>query len=80
MITTKSNKIILVAGISGEYQGDTLLELNDINSKWKEIRLPLKSLRFGHIAFEGTNVQMKIFCGKEFTESTTTYRLQVPIS
>ena len=70
MITTKSNKAILVGGHTRKYGGNggiilnTLLELNNVSSTWKEIKVPLKKLRYGHIAFEGTKELMKVFCGK----------------
>ena len=65
MITTKNNNVALVGGYSYENGGtlNTLLELDDVMSKWKEIKLLLKNLRRDHIAFKGTSEQMKIFCG-----------------
>ena len=66
MITTKNNRVVLVGGLSDEKDGilNILLQLEKVTSKWKEIKLPLKKLRNGHIAFKGTSEQMKIFCGK----------------
>ena len=68
MITTKNNRVVLVGGLSDEKDGilNTLLQLEKVTSKWKEIKLPLEELRHGHIAFKGTSEQMKIFCGKYY--------------
>ena len=65
-ITTRNKKLLLVGGFSfGKDEIlNTLLELEGVTSNWKEIKLPLKKLRNGHIAFKGTSEQMKIFCGK----------------
>ena len=43
---------------------NTILELDGIDSDWKEIELPVKKLRFGHHAFAATQDNLKIFCGK----------------
>ena len=66
MITMNNNRLILVGGYTHEYYRilNTLLELEDVASKWKETRLPLKELRSGHIAFKGTRKKMNTFCGK----------------
>ena len=66
MITMKNNKLILVGGYSDEDYRilNTLFELEDVASKWKETRLPLKELRSGHIAFKGTRKKLNTFCGK----------------
>ena len=68
MIATKSNSVVLVGGDQDEFGNggylNTLLELEGVTSKWKEIQLPLEELRIGHIAFKGTTKQTKIFCGK----------------
>ena len=50
--------------VSGLKVLNVILELDSINSKWKEIKLPLKKLRTGHFAFEISNHnRLKLFCG-----------------
>lgn len=66
MITTKNNELLLVGGFSHQSKTvvNTLLVLDGISSKWREIKVPLKKLRMDHLAFIPTKEEINIFCGK----------------
>ena len=61
MVTTTDNKIILVGG-GGDL--NAMLELDDVSSKWREIKLPVKKLREYHLAFQANMKHTNMFCGK----------------
>ena len=64
MIQTQENKVVLVGGSVGHGTLNTIQELDINDFQWREITLPIKTLRQDHLAFAATKDQLKLFCGK----------------
>ena len=64
MVQSKENTVVLVGGTVGHDTLNTILELDINDFEWKEITLPIETLRQDHLAFAATEDQLKLFCGK----------------
>ena len=72
MVST-DDKVFLVGGESSNYAGNknSVFELKSNLLEWKKIGVPIKELRYGHIAFIATKKGLEIFSGMKIIECTT---------